>query len=640
MSVYHQHQHMYGQAGPSFSSAPPPPQGGYYYQQPQPSMPPPFPIQDATSVRRMFSMRISQLNLNSRQMIQDLSSLAFQYSRFSDVVAECIRSHILKAPHWMRLPAWYLLDAIAKNLYDPYARQFAMFVVPVYLDTYRIVDASTKSKMEEMLFTWRTASPNHDELFGLAQQRAIEHGIWGGDGVNIPAAQVLSELQFAIGQKERAVQSNPYDTQSHTHIGVLHQLRRLIERGVSQHELQQILNQLRNLVKTPPAAAPPPPPAPPAVLPHNSTWQAPPTYHVPPVPGPVNPQPPPAQDYPSTSAVKIEDLLPPQVDMKPSVPQIPAVDPAGIATMLSNLIKAGVVSANSTPSNADVTVKEQEAPAPTKDKEMEIREYRESVMSENINLDTFDLSKTRPKIVKYLYERLSSQCKQCGLRFPDTTFGKKTLNDHLDMHFRQNRKAGQNIGRGHSRSWFIGLEDWIQDNGGDLKGKGRAEGSASLNSKAAVAVEIAKREADLRAQCVIVPPGHEAELVACPICKESLKSEFQEDDEEWVWRNAVKKDDRIYHATCHAEALVSTNSLAARLRTEKIYGSRDVTPEVQSAATPRSPSRSPPSDSKIIGSKRKVEQTDSSVNDEGSGTPPLKKVALTTLMSSLVGLSS
>lgn len=32
------------------------------------------------------------------------------------------------------------------------------------------------------------------------------------------------------------------------------------------------------------------------------------------------------------------------------------------------------------------------------------------------------------------------------------------MEDHLDMHFRQNRKANQNIGRGHSRSWFIGVE--------------------------------------------------------------------------------------------------------------------------------------------------------------------------------------
>jgi pre-mRNA cleavage complex 2 protein Pcf11 len=66
--------------------------------------------------------------------------------------------------------------------------------------------------------------------------------------------------------------------------------------------------------------------------------------------------------------------------------------------------------------------------------------------------------RTTPRIIEFLYDRLSSQCKQCGIRFPDTDEGKKTMDDHLDMHFRQNRKANQNIGRGHSRSWFVGIE--------------------------------------------------------------------------------------------------------------------------------------------------------------------------------------
>ena len=135
------------------------------------------------------------------------------------------------------------------------------------------------------------------------------------------------------------------------------------------------------------------------------------------------------------------------------------------------------------------------------------------------------------------------------------------MDDHLDMHFRQNRKANQNIGRGHSRSWFIGIEvkinychhladlneyfqDWIQDISGDWKGKGRADGSP-LNVKASAAAENAKREADLQAQYVIVPQGDEAQVVSCPICKETLKSEFLEDDEDWVWKNAIKKDDRV-----------------------------------------------------------------------------------------------
>jgi pre-mRNA cleavage complex 2 protein Pcf11 len=66
-----------------------------------------------------------------------------------------------------------------------------------------------------------------------------------------------------------------------------------------------------------------------------------------------------------------------------------------------------------------------------------------------------------------------------------------------------------------------------------------------LNAKASAAAGDAKYEADLQAQYVIVPPGDEAQVVSVPICKETLKSEFLEDDEDWVWKNATKKDDCV-----------------------------------------------------------------------------------------------
>lgn len=80
----------------------------------------------------------------------------------------------------MKLPAFYLLDAISKNVYEPYARYFTPFVIPLFLETYRQVDQTTRSKMEEMLLTWRTGGPGGKELFGIGAQVAIERGIWGG----------------------------------------------------------------------------------------------------------------------------------------------------------------------------------------------------------------------------------------------------------------------------------------------------------------------------------------------------------------------------------------------------------------------------------------------------------------------------
>lgn len=137
-----------------------------------------------------------------------------------------------------------------------------------------------------------------------------------------------------------------------------------------------------------------------------------------------------------------------------------------------------------------------------------------------------------------------------------------------------------------------------------------------------------EREAKLRASFVIVPPGEEAKPAVCPICKESIKSEYLEDDEEWVWRNAVSVKGqvrhprtalprtalnnrsiiKIYHATCHDEAGQAT-SLASRLRLEMgattaAARSRSRTPE---RLTGSPLTRSPGGVSKMAGVKRKAE---------------------------------
>jgi pre-mRNA cleavage complex 2 protein Pcf11 len=84
----------------------------------------------------------------------------------------------------MKLPAFYLLDAISKNIYDPYGRHFSPIVSVLFVETYSQVDPATRSKMEEMILTWRTGAPNGRELFGISPQVAIERGIWGSGSNN------------------------------------------------------------------------------------------------------------------------------------------------------------------------------------------------------------------------------------------------------------------------------------------------------------------------------------------------------------------------------------------------------------------------------------------------------------------------
>ncbi|KIM90910.1 hypothetical protein PILCRDRAFT_811403 [Piloderma croceum F 1598] len=653
MSLYSQngYGHMsYG--GPSYTQT-----SGYY--QP-PAAPAPFYHVDPNTFRRDYASRLAELTINSRPIIQSLSMIAQEYTRFSEIVAQCLEAHIRRVPHWMKLPGLYLLDAISKNVFEPYAREFAPYVIPLFLEAYREVDQNTRSKMEEMLLTWRTGGANGKELFGVVPQVTIERGVWGGDSGQadptsgfysgsgqISKSQVLSELEFTLGQKERALQANPYDNVSQNHLNVLQQLRKLVEAGVSQDELRQILNQLRSFSQStaPPPLAPAPTSTPASTSPSYNGSLYPRPYPPPasysnqgPPPGfPVPTDRPSYLQQPKTEQVNITSLLPSSqlASSSPSAPVHSAAPISNITNLYNALLKAGVVSASATPTGAGETAKVDESkPEPVDLAKTTSREYRRTILSQKVKLSSAGITKTRPELIHFLYDRLPVQCKQCGIRFADNSVGKKEMQDHLDMHFRQNRKASQNTGRGHSRSWFIGVDDWIHDVSVDVKGKGRTDGHRPLNAKAAAAAMIAKRDAELRALYVVVPPGDEAKPVSCPICKETIKSEFLEDDEDWVWKNATKKDDRIYHATCHAEAVASTNNLlAARLRNELASGSRGGTPEVHSSrSTPpkhgvRS-SHSPSPQSKPGGTKRKVENEDASLNAEADGSPPMKKLAL------------
>lgn len=89
----------------------------------------------------------------------------------------------------------------------------------------------------------------------------------------------------------------------------------------------------------------------------------------------------------------------------------------------------------------------------------------------------------------------------------------------------------------------------------DAKGKRRADGSSAKEAAAAAAAE---HEAKLRESYVVVPAGDEAKSIQCPICKEILKSEFLEDDEDWVWMNAVRIQGRVSFGGTHSSQYLIT----------------------------------------------------------------------------------
>jgi pre-mRNA cleavage complex 2 protein Pcf11 len=90
---------MYGQVAyaqpPSYHQPGP---SAYPYQQPPP---PPAPVYfvDPNSFRRDYAARLAELTINSRPIIQTLSMIAQEYSKWAEIVAQCLEAHIRRVSH-------------------------------------------------------------------------------------------------------------------------------------------------------------------------------------------------------------------------------------------------------------------------------------------------------------------------------------------------------------------------------------------------------------------------------------------------------------------------------------------------------------------------------------------------------------
>lgn len=77
-------------------------------------------------------------------------------------------------------------------------------------------------------------------------------------------------------------------------------------------------------------------------------------------------------------------------------------------------------------------------------------------------------------------------------------------------------------------------------------------------------------------QYVAVPDDPLLANSVCPICQEKFEMKWLDDIQEFVWIDAVKIGDRIYHASCHAEAKKDGGStpLYQRGTPEPVLGKR------------------------------------------------------------------
>ncbi|XP_060530658.1 uncharacterized protein LOC132704583 [Cylas formicarius] len=156
----------------------------------------------------------------------------------------------------------------------------------------------------------------------------------------------------------------------------------------------------------------------------------------------------------------------------------------------------------------------------------------------------------RPETLKIrqsvLYTALYAgmQCSSCGMRFPPEA--SMLYSQHLDWHFRQNRKGKRNIRVAASRKWYYSLADWKNyEEIEDLEE--REKNYFDQQQQAEVSAEDAEEENDIPS--VLADPSSTNER--CEVCRDIFEQFFNEEKEEWHLRNAIKMDNKTYHPVCY-----------------------------------------------------------------------------------------
>ena len=164
--------------------------------------------------------------------------------------------------------------------------------------------------------------------------------------------------------------------------------------------------------------------------------------------------PPPAAPLPLPIIVPLPVALPPspiapKIDLSPTISSaiLPVDALAGIdLSLLAQLAKSGSLSNlfSATPSNSSPT-------------EL-LDSWDKDLLALSLTLTNSSITKSLPTAASFLFDRLSLQCKQCGLRGFNCDFGQGVMDVHLDWHFVYKRRIREGGNRAQGRSWFSPVE--------------------------------------------------------------------------------------------------------------------------------------------------------------------------------------
>lgn len=603
--------------------------------------------QETERIVKDFTSILDELTFNSKPIITTLTKMAEENISCAQYFVDALETRINRCVPTQKLYAFYALDSICKNAGSPYTIYFSKNLFALYKKAYLLVDNTTRSKLISLFKTWLNPSESTgNPLFESSSLGRIERFLIKASALHqknfqsmlaVPTIPLLlKDIDKLTILTEQRLKKNPNDEKLNVKLQVLSQLKQELQNGkLSQAALKQVQLQLKEvfsqdqlLIQQQQEYE----------LRQQQKQQANLGFRQSQSDNVDNNNNNEDRSV-SNSAVPIP-LFDSSKDNGPNVSSLfgealGVLSPQNFMelgkttkiTKVQNLYQSldyiGLMYKPS--SESIVTLYDKLKPKESNGSEntasvrlpavdtlqnilYDCKAYFANININISNIPTLSFSQqnllsenpvVQNNLIHLLYRAKSNKCSTCGKRFGNSSDERRLLSEHLDWHFRINKriKGSSHLITGtasgstatqkniQSRTWYLQSSQWINFKDDDIisiknisgddenRTKNKKDQKKNVNNAElykpenvssllsnSTSANFKLDEDSLRTLKVNVPESIEDMTFKCPICKEVATAVYDEDSGEWVWKNALEVNGKYFHAVCYYESIKNSGN--------------------------------------------------------------------------------